>query len=280
MPNSPVRDPIVADALIAALGPAVATRYSKLEVVAETGSTNADLLAAPVPEAGLQVRLAERQTAGRGRRARAWVGAPGASLAFSVGVALQGPAADLSTLPLVVGVACCKALCGLGYPVLLKWPNDLVHVQPDGSLRKLGGILVELRTLGAERWWAVGGIGLNLLPSAYETLDPIPGAQPAISLSELGEERPATAVLAALLTELQLVLDAGPAQWPLSVEAGRAFDSLMGQGVQVLEPQREWSGLAQGWDDQGRLLVRDPHGVTRPLVSAELSVRRRSGASV
>lgn len=277
MPNSPVRAPLVADALIAALSPAVAARYTRLEIVEETGSTNADLLATPSSDAGLQVRIAERQTAGRGRRARSWVGAPGAGLAFSVGTTFQGSAASLGSLPLVVGVACCTALRRLGYPVSLKWPNDLVHVQADGSLRKLGGILVELKSLGAERWWAVCGVGLNVLPTAYQGLDQAPMAQPATSLSELAEVQSRTVVLAALLTELQSLLDGGPVQWPESVEAGRAFDSLSGQSVQVLEPQREWSGMAQGWDEQGRLLVRDAQGVTQALVSAELSVRRQSG---
>jgi biotin-(acetyl-CoA carboxylase) ligase len=63
------------------------------------------------------------------------------------------------------------------------------------------------------------------------------------------------------------------------VAAGRAFDSLMGQPVRVIEPQHQWSGIAQGWNDDGRLQVRDSQGANHSLVSAEVSVRRQSGVS-
>ena len=56
--------------------------WTSLEVVATTGSTNADLLARGGPEG--QVLVAEEQTAGRGRMGRSWVSEPGAALTFSV----------------------------------------------------------------------------------------------------------------------------------------------------------------------------------------------------
>ena len=56
--------------------------WTSIEVVASTGSTNADLLARGGPEG--QVLVAEEQTAGRGRAGRTWVSQPGASLTFSV----------------------------------------------------------------------------------------------------------------------------------------------------------------------------------------------------
>src|SRR5882757_7041044 len=61
--------------------------WTAIDVVASTGSTNADLLARAVaspdaPEG--QVLAAEEQTAGRGRLGRSWSSVPGASLTFSV----------------------------------------------------------------------------------------------------------------------------------------------------------------------------------------------------
>jgi len=60
--------------------------WTAVDVVASTGSTNADLLvraAAPDAPEG-QVLVAEEQTAGRGRLGRSWTSVPGASLTFSV----------------------------------------------------------------------------------------------------------------------------------------------------------------------------------------------------
>ena len=103
------------------------------ERVAETGSTNADLLArvrAAAASGATASRpcllVAERQTAGRGRHGRAWHATPDASLTFS----LAWPLAPrrLSGLSLAVGVALAEALdprAGDALRIGLKWPNDL-----------------------------------------------------------------------------------------------------------------------------------------------------------
>ena len=123
--------------------------------IAETGSTNADLIAlagSGSPE-GLWLR-AERQTAGRGRQGRAWV-SPVGNLYASTLVRLRPGDPPAATLALVAAVALeevVRAYLGDPTPLVLKWPNDLLL---GGA--KVSGILLE-RSGDA----VVIGIGVNL----------------------------------------------------------------------------------------------------------------------
>jgi BirA family biotin operon repressor/biotin-[acetyl-CoA-carboxylase] ligase len=144
------------------------TSFADVRGVAETGSTNADVLALAAgghPE-GL-VLVADHQTAGRGRLDRRWSAPPGSSLLLSV---LTRPEAhgvgtdELHLVPTAVGVAVAEAARAVGgerATVELKWPNDLVVAAGDdgrgGPVRKLGGILAE-----AAGGALVVGVGLNV----------------------------------------------------------------------------------------------------------------------
>ncbi|MGS0740379.1 biotin--[acetyl-CoA-carboxylase] ligase [Glaciimonas sp. GG7] len=143
-----------------------------IEVVAQTGSTNADLLArinntdTAAPTTPI-LRIAEQQTAGRGRAGRSWLSAPSAALMFSLGWHFEQPLHTLVGLPLAVGVAIVTALnTYLGQApgesaIGLKWPNDVLQ---NGD--KLGGILIETASAGGSKGerstWAVIGVGINL----------------------------------------------------------------------------------------------------------------------
>ena len=149
---------LVSGAAISALC-ATSASHVIIEAVGETGSTNADLLARLDRLSGPLLRVADNQTAGRGRAGRSWLSEPGAALMFSLAWRFQGPLHRMSGLPMAVGVALAETITSLGVPVQIKWPNDLLR---DGS--KLAGILVETqadRTDGTI--WAVIGVGLNLL---------------------------------------------------------------------------------------------------------------------
>jgi len=139
-----------------ALHAALDERWARIDVVDETASTNADLIAdLTAPDRSLLV--AEDQTAGRGRLDRAWVTPARAGITASF---LFRPAAPVSTwgwLPLLAGLA-------LRYAVsetftALKWPNDLLDEQG----HKLAGILAQ--TTGDA---VVIGIGLNVTTTADE----------------------------------------------------------------------------------------------------------------
>jgi BirA family biotin operon repressor/biotin-[acetyl-CoA-carboxylase] ligase len=123
--------------------------------VAETGSTNDDLVAAARQGAPSgTVLVTDHQTAGRGRLGRRWDAPPGSSLLVSVLVRPSPAAADrLHGATQAVGLSA-QAACidGAGFRPELKWPNDLLV----GS-RKLAGVLAEALP-GA----VVVGMGLNV----------------------------------------------------------------------------------------------------------------------
>jgi BirA family transcriptional regulator, biotin operon repressor / biotin---[acetyl-CoA-carboxylase] ligase len=158
---------------------AALTRDSRLwrllEVVEETGSTNAELVRAAAEDAPEgTVLVAEHQAAGRGRLDRTWISPPRAGVTVSFLLRPDVPAARRGWLPLLTGVALAESVAGItGVLPSLKWPNDLLA--RDG--RKLAGILAE--STGAA---VVVGVGLNVstiteeLPETGTSLARITGA--------------------------------------------------------------------------------------------------------
>ena len=88
------------------------------------------------------VLVAESQEAGRGRLGRTWTSPPRAGLTFSV---LLRPTTASGWIPLLTGLSVAMALRDqAGVEVTLKWPNDVLLVAPDGTERKVAGILAEV----------------------------------------------------------------------------------------------------------------------------------------
>lgn len=237
------------------------TRWTRIEVVAETGSTNADLLART--DAGDDVDgavlISGRQTSGRGRHARVWETPPG-QLAISVAVRVHPEAvAHLGWLSLLTGLAVYDAVREVaGAELELKWPNDVLV--PGGG--KLSGILSEFRlTPGAGGGVAVIGTGLNL--------DLPPGAAPdtAASISALVDgpvDR--TAVAAAYLRALSAKLDAWPDRIVELAANYREVSATLGSRVRLILPgDQEVIGDAVDIDDEGRVVVEGPDG---PIVAS------------
>ena len=166
--------------------------------LASTDSTNEQALrwlAAGAPEGALVV--ADHQTAGRGRRGRAWVARPGEALLFSLVLHPRGQSQVVELLTTALGVACSRgieAACGLD--VGLKWPNDVMVGD-----RKLAGILVESRVGGGAIDGAVAGIGINVYgpPESDEVDFSNPASSIATELSSRqgGAGVPSRAVLLA-----------------------------------------------------------------------------------
>jgi BirA family biotin operon repressor/biotin-[acetyl-CoA-carboxylase] ligase len=245
-----------------ASGPGV---WREVKIVAETGSTNADLLAEARSGAreGL-VLVAEAQTAGRGRMGRRWVSPPRCALTFSVLLRPGGvSAALLGWLPLLAGVAVAAALRETaGVDARLKWPNDVLAADA-----KLAGIL-------AERWGdaVVIGIGINVyqrrgdltVPSATSVLLAAPTA-PAAG-SDL-RERLLTAVLHELARRYRAWLDQpkpGAADGCGLREEYLRRSGTLGTAVTVMLPGgQHLTGTAVGVDPAGRLELRTSGGLVR-----------------
>ena len=280
------------------LNPAAIARHCRsagsaavvIEVVRETGSTNADLLArlgatgsavnggAPDAQPGPLLLVAHRQTAGRGRAGRQWMSDAG-SLTFSVAWRFTRPLSGLVGLPLVVGVALAEVLRARGVDVGLKWPNDVLL---DGQ--KLAGVLIETTAVtgrasdadvvgrAGDGTWAVIGVGLNLVASA-DVVEHASGLAPASAIARL----PATdrnQLLAELLDALADCLprfDAtGFAPWTPRWNALHVF---AGREVRILDGARELHfGRALGVDHSGRLLLQTNAG-TVAVMAGDVSLR-------
>jgi BirA family transcriptional regulator, biotin operon repressor / biotin---[acetyl-CoA-carboxylase] ligase len=230
--------------------------WRKLDVVEETGSTNADLLARAAAGTDIAgaVLIAEHQTAGRGRHGRGWSAAPRAQITMSVGVSVVDvPTEGWGWLSLATGVAVVDALAplldGIGVRAGLKWPNDVLAGQPD-SPGKLAGILAEV-----VRPVVVIGLGLNVTQSPEEVDGP-----GATSLLDLGVEAPdRDELVGRLLRELggRIVgwRAARGADWQLAADY-RARSLTIGTRVRAQLPGgKEIVGTATAVDDQGRLCV-------------------------
>lgn len=214
------------------------------------------------------VIVADRQTAGRGRRGREWLSEPEASLTFSLIWRFPGSASRLSGLSLAVGLALARALEGMGARgVGLKWPNDVLLETSEG-FAKLAGILIELSS-DRRGTLAIIGVGLNLLPPAVVL------PQPAAGLSQaLGQAPDRHEVLAALLGQLVTILDGFTVNGFLGQKSEwLRYHAWQGRTVQVLgDGDRPVVGSCRGVDDDGSLLIETVDGIERVL-SGDVSLR-------
>lgn len=233
--------------------------WRQLEVVEQTRSTNADLLAraSSGTDVAGAVLIAEHQTEGRGRHGRAWAATPRAQIIMSVGVSIVDvPTPGWGWLPLATGVAVVDTvnplLAGTGMHAGLKWPNDVL-AGPGDSPAKLAGILAEVA-----KPVVVIGLGLNVT-QAPEEIDG-DGAFRSTSLLDLGVAAPdRTRLVCGLLAELgrRIVAwrAARGADWALASDY-RARSLTIGARVRAHLPGgKEVVGTASGIDDQGRLCL-------------------------
>jgi len=213
---------------------------------AEIDSTNRWLLdeaRAGAPD-GL-VAVADHQTAGRGRRGRAWAAAPGSSLLVSVLIRPELDVDHVHLLTMAVALALAEAVhhtCGVRADV--KWPNDLVVGD-----RKLAGLLGEadISATGEVRAVVIGA-GCNIEWRDF----PDDLAETATAL-----ERETTTrvdrwqLLDRFLDQLARrlgALEAIPGEY-------RARSATLGRRVRVDLGDRVIEGMAADVDERGRLVV-------------------------
>ncbi|MGV0627729.1 biotin--[acetyl-CoA-carboxylase] ligase, partial [Mycolicibacter minnesotensis] len=231
--------------------------WRSLDVAAETGSTNADLLARCAAGENVDgaVLLAEHQTAGRGRHGRRWEAPVGSQLSLSVGVAAGTvPTAGWGWLPLATGVAVADAVAEVtGLQVGLKWPNDVLV--GDG---KLAGILAEV---AAPQQLIVVGLGLNVTMTAAQAPVPTAVSLAMIGATDLDRNRWAVTILRHLASRIAAWRAAGGADDALIADYRRRSCTL---GVEVradIPGDQRVEGLAESIDETGRLLINTGAGV-------------------
>jgi BirA family biotin operon repressor/biotin-[acetyl-CoA-carboxylase] ligase len=263
-------DLLDAEAIRHALIPAAQALAGPIEVAWQIDSTNTVLLreAADGAPAG-RILLAEFQSAGRGRRGRAWIAPLASSVCLSVLWRCDG-LARLAGLSVAVGLALARACAALGLPAAqVKWPNDVVV---DGA--KLAGVLVEAGGEWNGAAHVVVGVGINWrLPAHLRAAIDQASTDLAATLSPLPSRN---LVVARVLDELLPLLDATAREGAAAQLGDHArHDALAGRSVDVVDGMQRWTGTALGINAQGELLVRDGAGRTHTLRAAEVSVRAR-----
>ncbi len=232
-----------------------------IRIVPETGSTNADLLAAlrqgdPLLEGDWLV--ADRQSAGRGRQGRGWFDGFGNFMGSTI-VRIQPGQPPAHTLSLLAGVALfetIQALMSAMHRVVIKWPNDLLIGDA-----KLSGILLE-----AERDAVVIGIGVNLV-CAPELSD-----RKSVALTQFGpapdRDAFAESLAAHFATELERWRTYGLE--PL-IRSWSAAGTPKGTTVSVHEPDGgKVSGKFDGLEADGSMRLRLADGTSRVIHAGDV----------
>ena len=253
------------------IGAGLVTRRigSKLVCLAETESTNAVAFTMALdgaPEG--TVVIADAQTAGKGRLGRVWLSPAGVNLYCSVVLRpeISPVAACQLTFLSVVAVARAIESCSALSPQI-KWPNDILI-----SGKKVAGLLNEMNAETEQVNFVVLGIGVNL----------------NVRLSQLGEglRHPATSLLEeggvevdrlrftrTLLAELDQLYDRFLLEGEAAVRAEWLERSaIRGRSVRVNCGDREFSGVVQGIDSFGALLVLLADGRVETVLSGDVTL--------
>jgi len=224
-------------------------------------STNSEALAlARSGERGPLWVTAGRQSAGRGRRGRAWTSDPG-NLFASLLLSAPAPAEHWPELSLVAALAIHDAIAEVAPDVrprlAIKWPNDLLL---GGA--KFAGILTEGE--GADT--VVVGIGVNCASHPSDT------DYPATDLAAAG----AAASVEAVFSELSAKMLGRLAQW----NRGEHFATIrtdwlsraagLGGTIVVRVSDRELAGRFETIDEVGRLVLVEADGSSHALAAGDV----------
>ena len=255
------------------LGPRAISAGYRLAAFESIGSTNAEAMSrARGGERGPMWFVTSEQTAGRGRRNRAWI-APRGNLASSILEVIDVSPSVAATLGFAAGIALETALrkvSGKASPgsagtehmqFSLKWPNDVL-----AGRQKLAGILLEAEALADNRLAVVVGIGTNVVAAPEGT------PTPATSLAALGVDVGAEELFSALSdswAEFRGVWDAGRGfgdirrLW-LERAAGLGLPVAVHTGASTVE------GIFDTIDEAGCMVVRTADGRRVPISAGDV----------
>ena len=255
------------------LGPTARSAGYGLAAFDQIGSTNAEAMSrARDGERGPMWFVTTEQTAGRGRRQRAWI-APRGNLASSVLEVMDVSPGVAATLGFAAGLSLESALQQVSIEAnlrragaeplkyALKWPND---VMADGQ--KLAGILLEAEAVAGNRLAVVVGIGTNVIAAPEGT------PTPATSLAALGVQIGAEELFTALSdawVEFRGIWDNGRGFADIrKLWLERAFG--LGERVAIQTGAATVEGTFDTIDETGCLIVRSKEGKRTPIAAGEV----------
>lgn len=255
------------------LGPRATSAGYRLAVFDSIGSTNVEAMdRARAGERGPIWFVTTEQTAGRGRRNRAWI-APRGNLASSILEVMDVAPMTAATLGFAAGLAIEAALRDVSAEAMqrsaapiradfaLKWPNDVLA---NGG--KIVGLNVEAEATAGDLLAVVVGIGTNVVAAPEGT------PTPAISLAALG--------IKVCAEDLFVALSDAWIEFRAIWDNGRGFAEIrkawleraagLGEAVAIKSGQSVIEGVFDTIDEQGCMIVRTAAGGRVPVTAGDV----------
>lgn len=219
--------------------------------------------------------VADMQTAGKGRRGRAWESPAGKNLYFSLLLKPELKPDKAPMLTLVMALAVAKGLQRslerltepAEMPLGIKWPNDLVI-----NGRKICGILTEMSLNQGRIAHVVIGVGINMAHQEFAAAlrDKATSIEAECGLC-LSKEQ----LLADIMMAFEEAYEVFENTLDLSGLKAEYEGMLVNKDrmVCVLNPKGEYRGIARGIQNGGELLVEREDGTVETVYAGEVSVR-------
>lgn len=214
------------------------------------------------------VVVADTQTRGKGRLGRSWISPAGVNLYLTVLLCPPLSHQDTSMITLAAPVAVASAIrTYTGLDAQIKWPNDILV-----NGRKTGGILIEMKSGRDNARLLAVGIGVNVNMSS----DALPPDIRSLSTSlkiEKGESVDRLFLLREILSGLEhsykILLEGNKG---VLINEWLSLNSTTGRPVSVQGQDRCISGIAEGINDKGELLVRLSTGELETIRAGDVTV--------
>lgn len=237
----------------------------------ETDSTN--IRAKEAGEQGKDISrgmlfVADKQTAGVGRRGRSWESPEGENIYMSLLIKPEIEPSKASMLTLVMAAAVAegmKKVCGANAQI--KWPNDIIL-----NKKKVCGILTEMSMAGTEIKYVVIGVGINVNQKVFNTDLEDKATSLSLEFSKIFDRK---TIISAVLEEFYKYYDGFLRVGDLSYLQETYNQMLVNRDEDVVihEPGNEYSAHAMGINERGELIVELEDRTRRNIYAGEVSVR-------
>lgn len=198
--------------------------------------------------------LAQRQTAGRGKRGHTWESREGENLTFSL---LLEPLflspSEQFLISECVALGVCDALLHYGIEAQIKWTNDIYIGD-----RKLAGILIEHKLQGSALARTVAGIGLNVNQKAFSDDLPNPISMAQATGREFDREEVLQTVATSLMARYEQLREGGAKE--LQADYHQRLYRLGQEHCYALPDGSRFRGIIRGVEPTGALRIENERG--------------------
>ena len=214
------------------------------------------------------VVIADEQTGGRGRFDRKWISPPGVNLYCSVILKPDFVSGDVQLVTLAAAVAVASAIRdNAGINAEIKWPNDILV-----NNRKVCGILVEMRSGGGRPSLLIVGIGVNVNMHMDAFDDDFKGLATSLKI-EKGHSLDRRSLFNGILSRFEgvykILLNGDKAA---VIKEWYRLNCTIGKRVSIRDQNRIITGMADGINERGELLVRLSSGDIETVSAGDVTI--------